>query len=92
MSEAIQIQIKDQGDIVIPAEIRKRLGLIKGMMLVAEDGNAGQLRLQDQQTAPAVVAKQDVLVVTSSPDQDLADVVRQERERRMSSLWPSRAP
>jgi AbrB family looped-hinge helix DNA binding protein len=87
MSKAIQVQVNDQGDIVIPAEIRKRLGLMQGMTLVAEDGEEGQLHLRVQQESPTVVDKQGILVVTSPPSHDLSDIVRRERERRLSSLW-----
>ena len=87
MSEAIQVQIDDRGNIVLPSEIRKRLGLMQGMTLVAEDGEEGQLHLRVQQESPTVVDKQGVLVVTSLPSHDLLDIVRQERERRLSSLW-----
>ena len=87
MSEAIQVQIDDRGNIVLPSEIRKRLGLMQGMTLVAEDGEEGQLHLRVQQESPTVVVKQGVLVVTSLPSHDLLDIVRQERERRLSSLW-----
>ena len=77
MSKAIQVRIDDQGDIVIPAKIRKRLGLMQGMTLVAEDGEEGQLHLRVQQELPAVVDKQGILVVTSPPSHDLAGIVRQ---------------
>lgn len=89
MSIAIKVQVDDQGHIVIPAEIRKHLGLLQGMTLVVENGEEGQLRLRVQQASPDVVDKQGVLVVTSSPTRDLADIVRQEREHRLSLLWQS---
>ena len=97
MSEAIQVEIDDQGDIVIPAEIRERLGLIQGMTFIAQDGEQGQLHLRAQQALPQVIEEDGVLIVTSplSPDVEspellshsLTDVVRQHRERRLASLW-----
>jgi len=99
MSEAIQVEIDDRGDIVIPAEIRERLGLVEGMTLVAEDGEQGQLCLRVQQTLPQVTKEQGVLIVTSplSPDIDsdellshsLNDAVRQHREQRLNSIMQS---
>lgn len=87
MSEAIQVQIDDRGDIVIPAKIRKRLGLMQGMTLVAEDVEEGQLRLRVQPEVATIVDEQGVLVVTSLPSQNISDIVWQEREQRLSSLW-----
>ena len=94
MSEAIQVEIDDQGDIVIPAEIRERLGLEQGMTLVAESGEQGQLHLRVQQALPQVIEQDGVLIVTSplSPDIEspdlwstgLTDAVRQHRERSLA--------
>jgi len=97
MSEAIQVEIDDQGDIVIPAKVRERLGLTQGMTFIAEDGEQGQLHLRAQQALPQVIEEDGVLIVTSplSPDiespellsHSLTDAVRQHRERRLASLW-----
>ena len=97
MSEAIQVKVDDQGDIVIPAEIRERLGLMQGMTFIAEDGEQGQLHLRAQQKLPQVIEEDGVLIVTSplSPDMEspellshnLMDAVRQHRDRRLASLW-----
>jgi AbrB family looped-hinge helix DNA binding protein len=97
MSEAIQVQLDDQGDIVIPAEIRERLGLTQGMTFVAEDGEQGQLHLRAQQKLPQVIEEDGVLIVTSplSPEvadpellsHSLTDAVREHREQRLASLW-----
>jgi AbrB family looped-hinge helix DNA binding protein len=99
MSEAIQVQIDDRGDIVIPAEIRERLGLVKGMTFIAEDGEQGQLHLRAQQELPQVIEEDGVLIVTSplspeveSPElspRSLTDAVREHREQRLTSLWPN---
>ena len=97
MSEAIRVEIDEQGDIIIPAEIRERLGLMQGMTFVAEGGEQGQLHLRAQQALPQVVEEDGVLIVTSplSPDMessellshDLVHAVREHRERRLASLW-----
>ena len=97
MSEAIQVEIDDRGDIVIPAEISERLGLMQGMTFPAEGGKQGQLHLRAQQALPQVIEEDGVLIVTSplSPDMEdpellshnLLDAVRQHRERRLASLW-----
>ena len=97
MSEAIQIKIDDQGDMIIPAEIRERLGLTQGMTFVAEGEEQGQLCLRAQQALPQVIEEDGILIVTSplSPNAEsrelvshsLTDVVRQHRQRRLASLW-----
>ena len=92
MSEAVQVQIDDQGDIVIPAEIRRRLGLMQGMTLVVEDGEQGQLHLRVQKELASIVDKEGVLVVTSSPSHDLWDAIRHERDQRIASLWQNPDP
>jgi AbrB family looped-hinge helix DNA binding protein len=99
MSEAIQVEIDDRGDLVIPANIRKRLGLMQGMTLIAEDGEQGQLHLRVKQAPPQVIEEDGVLIVTSPLDPkvdsgelgayNLTDAVRQHRERRLDSLWQS---
>ena len=100
MSEAIQVEIDDQGDIVIPAKVRERLGLWQGMTFVAEDGEQGQLHLRVQDALPQVIEEDGVLIVTSplSPDiespelltKSLTDVVGQHRERRLALLWQNK--
>ena len=97
MSEAIQVEIDDQGNIVIPSEIRERLGLMQGMTFVAEGGKGGQLHLRAQQALPQVIEEDGILIVTSPLSSDLesrellshslTDAVRQHRERRVASLW-----
>jgi AbrB family looped-hinge helix DNA binding protein len=97
MTETIQVKIDDQGDIVIPAEIRERLGVTQGMTFIAQVGEQGQLHLRAQQELPEVIEEDGVLIVTSplSPDiessellsHNLMDAVRQHRERRLASLW-----
>ena len=97
MSETIQVQIDEQGHIVLSAETCERLGLRPGMTFVAEEGEQGQMHLRVQQALPQVVVEEGVLIVTSplspeveSPEllsHDLTDAVCQHRERRQGSLW-----
>ena len=99
MDETVQVQIDKQGDLVLSADIRERLGLTPGMTFVAEEGEQGQLHLRAQQALPQVIEKDGVLIVTPplSPDMEspdrlspsLTDAVRQHREQRLALLRQS---
>ena len=86
MSEAVQVSLDSQKRIVIPPVIQKRLGLTRGMTLVVESDEKGELCLRIQGESPALVDKQGVLVVRAKPDADLTEVIQQERNRRVSDL------
>lgn len=86
MSEAIKITFDNQGRILLPAAIKRRLGLSAGMTLVAEDAENGELCLRIQQELPLLVDKEGVLVVRAETDADLTDAIRQSRNRRVSDL------
>ena len=86
MGEAIKVTLDDQGRILLPAEIKVRLGLSAGMTFVAENADNGELGLRVQQNLPVLVDKGGVLVVRAEADADLANVVRQSRDRRVLDL------
>ena len=86
MGEAIQVTLDDQGRILLPAEIKVRLGLSAGMTFVAENADNGELGLRVQEDLPVLVDKGGVLVVRAVADTDLAEAVRQSRERRTLNL------
>ncbi len=86
MSEAVQAALDSQKRIVIPPVIQKRLGLTRGMTLVVEDDENGELCLRIQSESPALVDKQGMLVVRAELDADLTEVIQQERNQRVSDL------
>ena len=86
MSEAVQASLDSQKRIVIPPVIQERLGLTRGMILVVESDENGELCLRIQSESPALVDKQGVLVVRAKSDADLTKVIQQERNQRVSDL------
>ena len=52
MSQVIEILLDDKGRLAIPADARKRLGLIPGMRLIVEPGEEGRVQLRIQDTTP----------------------------------------
>ena len=86
MSQVIQVTLDDQGRIIIPSAVRKRLGLSQGMTLVIEEGKEGELCLRVQEESPDLIDKRGVLVVRAEPLGDLTRVIQHERERRASDL------
>jgi AbrB family looped-hinge helix DNA binding protein len=86
MSEMIQTSVDSQGRIVIPATLKNRLGLSKGMTLVVEDGDNNELCLRIQEEAPMLVDKRGILVVRSKSKTDITNIIQQERNRRISDL------
>ena len=85
---------------MIPAALRRQLGLLPGMTLVVEEADNHDVRLRirsEVREVPALVDKDGVLVVRAEPLGDLTDAIRQERDRRVSELsqrkvWHSRYP
>jgi AbrB family looped-hinge helix DNA binding protein len=86
MGQLIKVTVDSQGCIIIPPEIQDRLGLSPGMVLVVEERDEGELCLRVRQELPEIVDKQGVLVVRAKAVGNLADVVRNERDRRLSEL------
>ena len=92
MSQVIKISLDDMGRILIPAAVQSRLGLSPGMSLVVEEGDQGSVRLRVQSELPVLVDKAGVLVVRAEPIEDLANVTRRERDRRVFELIQRAAP
>ncbi len=88
MSQRIEVILDDQGRLVLPAPLQRRLGLAPGMTLVVEreTADAAYLRVQTQEE-PRLVDKQGVLVIRAQSSGDLANnVARHERDRRVADL------
>lgn len=97
MEQAMEraILLDENGRILIPAALKRRLGLLPGMHLVVESGEEESVRLRVESNLPQLVDKDGVLVVasqTSAEDQrdalmsDWTDITRGERDRRVS-IW-----
>lgn len=86
MNRVIEVSLDDLGRILIPAELRGRLGLSPGMTLIVEKGEKDGVRLRPQSESPELVEKEGVLVVRAEPLGDLANVIRRERDRRVFDL------
>jgi len=87
MSQVIEVSLDNRGHILIPAALRRQLGLLPGMTLVVEETANRDVRLRVRSEAremPALVDKGGVLVVRAEPLGDLANAVRQECDRRVS--------
>ena len=86
MSETIRVLLDNQGRIVIPPAVRKRLGLSQGMTLVVEKGEKDELYLRVQTEFPKLIEKQGVLVVQVEPSANLSNITQQEHRRRLFTL------
>jgi len=89
MSQVSEISLDDRGRILIPAAIRRQLGLLPGMTMIVEEADNRSVRLRVQSEMPempTLVDKGGVLVVKAESLSDLTDIVRQERDRRVSHL------
>jgi len=86
MQQKIEVVLDDLGRILIPAALRRRLGLSPGMTLVVEAGDQGEVSLRPQPEPPVLVDKGGVLVVRAEPLTDQTDIIRRERDRRVFDL------
>lgn len=88
MSQRIEVVLDDHGRLVLPASLRRKLGLTAGATLVVErqTEDAAYLKVREEEPPP-LVDKRGVLVVRAQPYGDLADAVaRHERDRRVTDL------
>ena len=86
MNQLFEISLDELGRILIPEAIRSRLGLTPGMTLVVEKGDNGGVWLRPHPEQPVLVDKGGILVVKAKPLSGLSDIVRQERDQRVSEL------
>lgn len=86
MNRVIEVSLDDLGRILIPAQLRGRLGLSPGMTLIVEKGEKDGVRLRPQSESPELIEKEGVLVVRAEPLGDLANITRRERDRRVFDL------
>ena len=86
MSQRTEVILDDQGRLVLPSPLQRRLGLTTGMTLVVERETADAAYLRVQTEESRLVDRQGVLVFRAAPLDDLANVARHERDRRVADL------
>ena len=86
MGQTIEVSIDNQGGILLPPELKSRLHLSPGMTMIVEQDDQERLCLRVQAESPDLVDKQGIIVVRAESSEDLADVTRRERSRRVADL------
>jgi hypothetical protein len=85
MGEQIEMELDQQGRLVLSSPVANRLGLTPGTRLVVEKDAANvALRIQSEQ--PRLVDKGGVLVVEPDNPTSFEDPVQREREQRILAL------
>jgi bifunctional DNA-binding transcriptional regulator/antitoxin component of YhaV-PrlF toxin-antitoxin module len=86
MSRRIEVELDDQGRLVVPHLLQEQLGLFTGATLIVEHETAHAAHVRVKTMQPRLVDKGGVLVVQAEPSGNLADAVRHEREQRIDDL------
>jgi bifunctional DNA-binding transcriptional regulator/antitoxin component of YhaV-PrlF toxin-antitoxin module len=86
MSDRIEVELDDQGRLVLPVPLAQRLGLARGTTLIVEQQTSDATYIRVQTPAP-VIDKGGVFVITGVANQSLDHVLRDEREQRLEDLW-----
>lgn len=86
MSQRVEVEMDDEGRLVLPAPVRQQLGLVPGMTLVVEQGASDLAYLRVQHQEPRLVDKEGVLVLEGEFNVDLNELVQDVREQRIAEL------
>lgn len=86
MAQAIEVTIDNHGGIMLPQELKNRLGLLPGMTMVVEQDDEGGVCLRVQAELPELVDKQGIIVVRAESSEDLTNVTRRTRDHRLFDL------
>ncbi len=86
MSQRIEVELDDQGRLVVPHPLQQQLGLFSGATVVVEDETPEVAFVRLHPAQPRLVEKGGVLVVQAQPLKDLTNIVRDERERRIEDM------
>ena len=86
MGQTIEVSIDNRGGILLPREVKNRLGLLPGMTMVVEEDDEERVCLRVRTESPELVDKQGVIVVRAESSEDLTNVTRRARDRRISDL------
>ena len=86
MGQTIEVSIDNHGGILLPQELKNRLGLLPGMTMVVEEDDEERVCLRLRVESPELVNKQGIIVVRAESSEDLTNVTRRTRDRRVSDL------
>jgi len=86
MAQAIEVTIDNHGGIMLPRELKNRLGLLPGMTMVVEKNDSEGVCLRVQAESPQLVDKQGIIVIRAESSEDLTNVIRSTRDQRLSEL------
>ncbi len=86
MAQAIEVTIDNHGGIMLPRELKNRLGLLPGMTMVVEQDDAEGVCLRVQAESPQLVDKQGIIVIRAESSEDLTNVISSTRDQRLSEL------
>ena len=86
MGQTIEVSIDNYGGILLPQELKNRLGLLPGMTMVVEEDDEERVCLRVRTESPELVDKQGIIVVRAESSEDLTNVTRHARDRRVSDL------
>ncbi len=92
MNQRVEVELDDDGNLVLPDPLRQQLGLVPGMTLVVEQAQPDITYLRVQPNQPRVIVKQGVLVVDAELLDDVEDSVQHERDERINSLLQQARP
>lgn len=87
MRDRVEIELDDQGRLVLPAQLAQRLGLVRGTTMVVEQETAEATYIRVQTIAPPLIEKGGVLVITAVAEQPLDEALHREREHRLDDIW-----
>ena len=82
-----QITIDRFGRIVLPKEVRRRLGIEPGSVLQIEE-HGSEIRLKTITGEQGLITKRGVLVFSGKATGDIEDAVRAHRDERIRSRSP----
>lgn len=85
MTNATEVTLDKAGRVLIPPQLRKRLGWETGTKLVVEEAQ-GRLAIRPVLDAPNIVNKEGVLVIRGDVDVDWANLIQNDREERLNDL------
>lgn len=86
MNQRIEVELDDQGRLVIPHVLQEQLGIVSGSTLVVERETETAAFLRVQPTQPRVIDKDGILVVQADIAGDITNIVQDEREQRNKTL------
>ena len=87
MRRTVEVSVDERGDILVPAAVQEKLGLVPGMVLRVVADEHGNLRLRAQRNHEILVEKDGVLVASVEAEGDLDRVVRDVRGTDLQTVF-----